>query len=189
MKEPTMKNVLTFAFLSAVGFATFACSDSDDSQERSGVAESTSISTLNPTDAATVCDWYIELISNSNYLDRLCQQLALTTVQMEEVNFASDDALRLACSNAQTACMTKLRERMTDVRQNCISSLDSMTCTAKVSDFENCAIALTETPTTELPSCDSLTINAELPTASTILQEPPECDTFNSLCSESTEGS
>jgi hypothetical protein len=184
-----MKNIFTIACLTTFGFATFACNNSDDTPERSGVAENTAISSLNQTDATTVCDWYIELISNSNYLDRLCQQLALTTVKRDYVNFASDDALRSACNNAKTACTTKLFERMTDVRQNCISSLDTMTCTAKVSDFENCAIALTETPITELPSCDSLTINTELSTASTKLKEPPECDAFNSLCSESTGGS
>lgn len=183
-----MKNVLTFAFLSAVGFATLACSNSDDAQERSGVAESTSISTLNSTDTATVCDWYIELISNSNYIDRVCHELAVATVQMDDADFASDDTLRAACTNAETACTTKVREHLTDIRQTCITSLDAMTCTAKVSDFENCAIAITETPTTELPSCNSLSINVEIPTASTSLRQPPECEAFNSLCSESAEG-
>jgi hypothetical protein len=187
MKEPTMKNIAWITFLSSIGFVISACSDGDDSQERSGVAENTAISSLNQTDVATMCDWYIKLIADSNYLDRLCHQMALSTVQLGGVNFASDDALRSACTNAESACGTKLGERMTDIRQNCISSIDTMTCTAKVSDFENCAIALTETPTTEFPSCNSLTVNTKLPTTSTILKEPPECDTFNSLCSDSTE--
>jgi hypothetical protein len=178
-----MKTIKWIVGLSLVGISSFACS-SDSAESTSGVEGSIVLSELGPTEAQDICSWYVDLMSDSAFVESLCQAFAVEVSYSNEADVSSDAAIQTNCSNAKAMCLSKMQTKLIDVQKECVTALDAMTCSATVSDFETCARAQSKLTYDNLPACGDLTVARALPVGDWRPAQPAACNALYSKCSD-----
>jgi len=180
-----MRQTNSILRLSSIGLLALACGGTTQpAPSSSDVPGNTALSAVGPAEAASVCNWYFAMMSNSPYVRSVCQQFGVIMARSSEADTSSNAAVQSGCSAAQAGCTTKMQEDMVQMEPTCATSLDQSTCSATVADFEACSRAMAQLSFSGLPACNELTVNFVFPASSTDPALPAACVELQSACPE-----